>query len=204
MQKIKNTHEQKRFAHVERKSKETRIELDFSLDGNREISVRTGFPFADHMLELTAFWGGFDLSLFAEGDLQIDAHHTLEDIGLCFGQALYDALGERRGIARVGSAKVPMDEALTEVVLDLSGRAYLVYREDCLPAIIAGQEKDLWREFFKSFAAGAKMNLHISFFYGQNGHHLLESAFKGLGIALRQAVCVCSNSVPSTKGTLDL
>ncbi len=194
----------KRTARIERQTKETRIEVEVELEGNGNISVQTGFPFADHMLDLMAFWGGWNLTLFAKGDLQVDAHHTLEDIGLCLGQVLHKALGDRRGIARVGAAKVPMDEALTEVILDLSGRSYLVYEEKCLPATIAGQEKDVWREFFKSFAAGAQMNLHVLLLYGQNGHHLLESVFKGLGLALKEAVRICSDTIPSTKGSLDL
>ncbi len=135
--------------------------------------------------------------------MHIDAHHSLEDVGLCLGSALNSALGDRKGIARVGCAKVPMDEALTEVCLDLSGRSFLVYEEDVLPAVIAGQEKDLWREFLKSLASKAGMNLHVRMFYGQNGHHLLESVFKGLGLALRQAVRVERESVLSTKGGLD-
>jgi imidazoleglycerol-phosphate dehydratase len=155
------------------------------------------------MLELMGHWAGFDMEVSCEGDMHIDAHHSLEDIGLCLGSALHSALGDRKGIARVGCAKVPMDEALTEVCLDLSGRAYLVYEEDVLPAVIAGQEKDLWREFLKSLAAKVGMNLHVRMFYGQNGHHLLESVFKGLGLALRQAVRVERESVLSTKGGLD-
>lgn len=135
--------------------------------------------------------------------MHIDAHHSLEDIGLCLGNALNTALGDRSGIARVGCSKVPMDEALTEVCLDLSGRAYLVYEENVLPAVIAGQEKDLWREFLKSLAAKTGMNLHVRMLYGQNGHHLLESVFKGLGLALRQAVRLERESVLSTKGGLD-
>ena len=119
----------KRTARIERQTKETRIEVEVELEGNGNISVQTGFPFADHMLDLMAFWGGWNLTLFAKGDLQVNAHHTLEDIGLCLGQVLHKALGDRRGIARVGAAKVPMDEALTEVILDLSGRSYLVYEE---------------------------------------------------------------------------
>jgi imidazoleglycerol-phosphate dehydratase len=155
------------------------------------------------MLTLIAFWAGFDLSLTCKGDLEVDAHHSLEDVGLCLGEALAAALGDKKGINRLGLAKVPMDEALTEVVVDISGRPYLVYQEDVLPAQIGGEEKDLWREFFKSLAFRAGINLHIRFLYGKNGHHLMESACKGLGTALKQAVAVTRTGVSSTKGRLD-
>lgn len=193
-----------RTGTVERETRETRISVFLNLDGQGNCSIQTGFGFADHMVDLMAHWAGFDLRLSCQGDLHIDAHHSLEDIGLCLGSALSQALGDRKGIARVGWAKVPMDEALTEVCLDLSGRGYLVYHEDVLPAMIAGQEKDLWREFLKSLAMKAGMNLHVQMLYGQNGHHLLESVFKGLGLALRQAVRVDRQDVLSTKGGLDL
>jgi len=193
----------KRTATVTRATKETDIRLTLDINGEGRVSVDTGIGFADHMLTLAAFWAGFDLDLGCRGDLEIDSHHTLEDIGLCLGQALAEALGDKRGIVRVASAKVPMDEALAEVVVDLSGRPYLVYDDALLPDIIAGDEKDVWREFFKSFAYRAGMNLHIKFAYGQNGHHLLEAAFKALGIALSQAVRVGRAGVSSTKGSLD-
>jgi len=192
-----------RTGRIDRQTRETQISVVVNLDGKGICSVRTGFGFADHMLDLLGHWAGFDLEISCTGDLHIDAHHSLEDIGLCLGNALTMALGERRGIARVGCVKVPMDEALTEVCLDLSGRPYLVYEENVLPAVIAGQEKDLWREFLKSLASKAGMNLHVRMLYGQNGHHLLESVFKGLGLALRQAVRVEREDVLSTKGGLD-
>ncbi|MCC8194508.1 MAG: imidazoleglycerol-phosphate dehydratase, partial [Deltaproteobacteria bacterium] len=157
-----------------------------------------------HMLTLLAFWAGFDLTLECRGDLDVDAHHTVEDVALCLGQALLEALGERKGIARVGNAKVPMDESMADVAVDLSGRPFLVLRgDDLLPGTIAGEERALWHEFFKSFASGARMNLHVSFLYGSNGHHLLESACKGLGLALRSAVSLSGTSILSTKGRLD-
>ena len=192
-----------RTGRIDRETRETKISVTVNLDGAGTCHVRTGFGFADHMLELMGHWAGFDLEISCVGDMHIDAHHSLEDVGLCLGSALNSALGDRKGIARVGCAKVPMDEALTEVCLDLSGRSFLVYEEDVLPAVIAGQEKDLWREFLKSLAAKAGMNLHVRMFYGMNGHHLLESVFKGLGLALRQAVRVERESVLSTKGGLD-
>lgn len=177
------------------------VEID--LDGTGQAAVETGYGFADHMLTLLAFWSGCDLKLSCQGDLEVDAHHSLEDIGLSLGEALRQALGEKVGIARVGQASVPMDEALCEVVIDLSGRPYLVYEEDVLPAVIAGEEKDVWREFMKALATACRMNLHVHFKYGQNGHHLVEAAFKALGLALRRAATVDGARVPSTKGSLD-
>ncbi len=172
---------------------------------SREPAIRTGFGLLDHMLALTAFWAGFDLHVRCEGDMEVDAHHSVEDVGLCFGQALGQALGERRGIARVGFARVPMDEALAEVTLDLSGRAWLEWRGDeLLPPLLGGEERDVWREWYKSVAAAARMNIHVRFLYGKNGHHLLESAAKGLGLALAQAVAVTGSRVRSTKGSLDV
>ncbi|MBF0515086.1 MAG: imidazoleglycerol-phosphate dehydratase HisB [Desulfovibrionaceae bacterium] len=192
-----------RRATVARTTKETDVRVAIDLDGAGVADVSTGVGFADHMLTLTAFWAEIDLTLSCKGDLEIDAHHSLEDIGLTLGQAVAQALSDRAGIARIGWARVPMDEALADVSLDFSGRPYLVYDDAVLPAQIAGEEKDLWREFFKSLAQGAKLNLHIRFAYGQNGHHLLESAFKGLGLALRQAITRRRAGVPSTKGSLE-
>jgi imidazoleglycerol-phosphate dehydratase len=192
-----------RTGRIERETRETKISVAVNIDGTGVCRIGTGFGFADHMLDLMGHWAGFDLEISCQGDMHIDAHHSLEDIGLCLGGAISSALGDRKGIARVGCAKVPMDEALTEVCLDLSGRAYLVYEENVLPAVIAGQEKDLWREFLKSFSSKAGLNLHVRMFYGQNGHHLLESVFKGLGLALRQAVRLEREDVLSTKGGLD-
>ncbi|MDR3641889.1 MAG: imidazoleglycerol-phosphate dehydratase HisB [Humidesulfovibrio sp.] len=193
----------KRTSSLTRTTKETDIRVELCLEGAGGGAIATGLGFADHMLTLMTFWAGFDLKLTCKGDLEVDAHHSLEDIGLSLGQALAEALGDKAGIARVASAKVPMDEALAEVVVDLSGRPYLVYADDLLPALIAGEEKDVWREFFKSLAQRAGMNLHIRYEYGKNGHHLLEAAFKALGLALRQAVQVTRTGVTSTKGSVD-
>lgn len=195
-----------RAASVSRTSKETRIELVLAVDSENPqplVEVSTGVGFLDHLIELTCFWAGFDLKLTCVGDLHIDAHHTVEDVGLCLGQALWEALGDRAGVARVGNGRVPMDEALATVDLDLSGRPYLVYDDDLLPAIVAGHEKDVFREFFKSVANNARMNLHIRMAYGKNGHHLLESAAKGLGLALAQATARTRRGTSSTKGRLD-
>ena len=193
-----------RAARIARTTAETDIFLSLELEGTGRTDIRTGVGLLDHMLTLTAFWAGFDLTVGCKGDLHVDAHHSAEDVGLCLGQAFFQALGERKGLARVGFARVPMDEALAEVTLDLSGRPWLEWRGDeLLPPVLAGEERDLWREFYKSFASAAKMNLHVSFLYGKNGHHLLESVAKGLGLALAQAVILNGNLVRSTKGSLD-
>lgn len=193
-----------RSAEYRRSSAETTIELQLTLDGSGKTSIETGFGMLDHMLTLMAFWADMDLRLVCKGDLHVDAHHTAEDIGLCLGAALLEALGDRAGIARVGYGRVPMDEALADVTVDLSGRPWLEWRgDDLLPPVIAGEEKDLWREFYKALASGARCNAHISFHYGKNGHHLLESAAKGMGLALAQAVRRRGSAIRSTKGGLD-
>jgi imidazoleglycerol-phosphate dehydratase len=193
-----------RRAQVKRKTEETDISIDLSIDGQGEIDVRTGFGFADHMLDLLAHWAGFDLTLRCAGDMHVDAHHSIEDVGLCLGQSFYQALGDKKGIARVGRAAVPMDEALSDVCVDISGRPYLVFNGlDLLPEVLAGEERHLWAEFFKAFVSTAKINLHINIKYGQNGHHMLESVFKGCGQALRLASTISGTQVLSTKGSLD-
>lgn len=193
-----------RIIRLERRTAETSVTLMLNLDGCGHARVLTGFGLLDHMVTLTAFWAGFDLELECRGDLHVDAHHTAEDVGLVFGQALLDALGDRRGIQRVGWARVPMDEALVDVAVDLSGRPWLEWRGDeMLPPVLAGEEKDLWREYYKALASSGRCNVHICFQYGKNGHHLLESAAKGLGLALAQAARRTGVNVPSTKGSLD-
>lgn len=197
-----------RKATFSRSTKETEITLSLNLDGTGTTEIHSGIGFLDHMLTLLAFWARFDLELTCKGDTHIDFHHSMEDIGICLGTAFHAALlshNNARGIERIGFAKVPMDEALTEVCLDLSGRAWLEWRGDeILPPVIAGDEKDIWREFYKAFASAAKMNLHVQFLYGKNGHHLLESVAKGMGKALQKAVIINDNIASSTKGSLDL
>ena len=193
-----------RRADFARRTAETDIRLALTLDGAGETDVHTGIGLLDHLLVLTTFWAEMDLSLTCKGDLEVDAHHSAEDTGLALGTALREALGDRAGIARVGHGRVPMDEALADVVVDLSGRPWLEWRGDeLLPPVLAGEEKDLWREFYKALASAARCNLHISFVYGKNGHHLLESAAKGLGLALGQAVRRRGTTIRSTKGGLD-
>lgn len=189
---------------LRRETNETSISLALGLDNGKKSSIQTGIGMLDHLLDLMTLWAGFSLDLQCSGDLQIDGHHTVEDCGMVLGAALLQALGDRKGIHRWGHGRVPMDDALSEVSIDLSGRPWLEWRgDDLLPEIIAHEEKDLWREFFKAFAAAGRFNLHISFLYGKNGHHLLESAAKGTGAALKQAVWREGSSIKSTKGGLD-
>lgn len=188
----------------QRKSNETDIELELCLDGDGNCQIRTGFGLLDHFLHLTAYWAGMDLRLTCKGDLHVDAHHSAEDTALLLGQALLEALGDRKGIARVGHGRVPMDEALADVTIDLSGRPWLEWRgAELLPPVMAGEESDVFREFYKALASSGRFNLHVSFLYGKNGHHLLESAAKGLGLALAEAVQRKGGQVRSTKGGLD-
>jgi imidazoleglycerol-phosphate dehydratase len=193
-----------RSAALTRASSETSISLNLNLDGAGVTDIATGIGMLDHLLTLTAFWAGFDLRLRCEGDTHIDGHHSAEDIGLVLGQALLEALGDRTGIERVGFARVPMDEALADVCIDISGRTWLEWRgEELLPSVVGGEERDLWREHYKALASAARINIHISFIYGKNGHHLLESAAKGLGLALNQAARRSGRGMRSTKGRLD-
>jgi len=196
--------QQTRQTSQSRESAETSISLNLNLDGSGKTDIRTGFGLLDHMLTLSMFWAGMNLTVHCRGDMEVDAHHSVEDVALVLGRALLEALGDRAGIARVGYGRVPMDEALAEVTIDLSGRPWLEWRGDeLLPPVMAGEEKDLWREFYKALASSARCNLHVSFLYGKNGHHLLESAAKGLGLALRQAVQIHGTAIKSTKGGLD-
>lgn len=193
-----------RSAKLSRSTGETSVRLELLLDGTGQTTVSTGFGMLDHMITLLAFWARFDLNLTCSGDMHVDAHHTTEDVALCLGKALREALGDRKGIARAGWARVPMDEALADVTVDLSGRPWLEFRgDDLLPPVMAGEEKDVWREFYKAFTSAGRFNAHIEFRHGKNGHHLLESAAKGMGVALRDAVRRTGSAIPSTKGSLD-
>jgi imidazoleglycerol-phosphate dehydratase len=193
-----------RRATVSRKTKETDIELTLVLDGSGRAEVSTGIGFLDHMLELFAHHGRFDVSVKASGDLEVDGHHTVEDIGLALGQALREALGEKRGINRYGSCLLPMDEALALVSLDLSGRPYLVHTFELAGIRIGDFDGELAAHFFRSLVNQAAMTLHIRLLSGDDPHHIVEAAFKGTARALAQA---CERhgrdeAVPSTKGTL--
>ncbi|HTL98683.1 MAG TPA: imidazoleglycerol-phosphate dehydratase HisB [Holophagaceae bacterium] len=191
-----------RQGRVERATAETAIRLALDLDGG-EARIATGLAFFDHMLHQLARHGGFGLVIEAKGDLPVDSHHLIEDAGICLGEALREALGDRRGIARFGEAHVPLDETLARVVVDLSGRPYTVF-EAALPSLVIGDgfQTEMVREFFIAFATRGQFNLHASVLYGLNTHHKIEALFKALALALRRAVRVEGAALPSTKGTL--
>ena len=193
-----------RLARVERNTKETTITVEVNLDGTGRAELATGVPFLDHMLDQVARHGMLDLTVRAQGDLHIDAHHTVEDIGITFGQAVRQALGDKAGLVRFGHAYVPLDEALSRVVLDLSGRPGLEYHVPFTRAMIGGFDVDLTHEFFQGFANHALVTLHIDNLRGQNAHHQAETVFKAFARALRMAVTrdPRAEGVPSTKGTL--
>ncbi|MBI3132156.1 MAG: imidazoleglycerol-phosphate dehydratase HisB [Acidobacteria bacterium] len=191
-----------RTATLHRATAETDIRLSLSLEGG-DSSIRTGLAFFDHMLHQLTKHGGFGLQVEARGDLPVDSHHLIEDVGLTLGDALREALGDRRGIARWGEAHVPMDETLARVVVDLSGRPYTVFQAK-LPSLVLGDgfQTEMVREFFIALATRAQMNLHASILYGENTHHQIEALFKGLARALQAAVRLEGDALPSTKGTL--
>jgi imidazoleglycerol-phosphate dehydratase len=193
-----------RRASVTRVTSETSIEVSLYLDGVGTAEVNTGIGFLDHMLQLFAHHGRFDLAVNARGDLDVDGHHTVEDIGLALGQALREALGDKRGICRYGSCLLPMDEALAMVALDLSGRPYLVHDLELGGVRIGAFEGDLVAHFFRSFANQAGLTLHIRMLAGEDPHHIVEAAFKGTARALGEACALHGrdDAVPSTKGTL--
>jgi imidazoleglycerol-phosphate dehydratase len=186
----------------QRNTKETSIELELEIDGTGTSSASTGIPFFDHMLEQLGKHGGFDLRIVATGDLDIDLHHTVEDVGIVFGAAVQEALGDKAGVRRFASALVPLDEALVQVALDLSGRPFLVYEVDPVAEWIGTFDPQLAEEFWRAFAFGAGITLHVRSLSGRNGHHVIEASFKGVARALRDAVKIEGTGVPSTKGTL--
>lgn len=191
-----------RRSEQHRTTKETTIDLVLDVDGGGSASASTGIPFFDHMLEQLGKHGGFDLRIEAKGDLEVDLHHTVEDVGIVLGTALKDALGDKAGVRRFASALVPLDEALVQVALDLSGRPFLVYDVDPVSEWIGTFDPQLTEEFWRAFAFGAGITLHIRSLSGRNGHHVIEASFKGVARALRDAVTIEGTSVPSTKGTL--
>ncbi len=195
-----------RTATIARKTAETNIRVRLGLDGCGEHSVTTGIPFLDHMLAQVARHGRFDLAVEAQGDLHVDFHHTVEDLGIALGDAVSQALGDRAGIARYGAARVPMDESLASAVVDLSGRPYLVFQAPQLARERVGDfEADLVREFFQGFANHLRANVHVQVEYGGNVHHMIEAIFKALGRALDQATRQdprVAGMIPSTKGSL--
>ncbi len=193
-----------RAAKLERNTKETKIKLSLDLDGTGNADIQTGVGFFDHMLTHIAFHGRFDLSVRAQGDLEVDSHHTVEDVGICLGAALKQALGDKAGITRFGSAFVPMDESLAQVVLDLSNRPLMSFKAEKIPGTVGAFDGQLAEEFWRALANSAGITLHVILHYGTNDHHLLEAAFKALGRALKQAVAIdpTAPGVVSTKGVL--
>lgn len=195
-----------RRAEVSRTTKETQISVQLNLDGQGRSAIKTGIGFLDHMLEQLARHSGIDIALEAKGDLHIDQHHTAEDCGLALGAALRQALGDKRGIVRFASVTIPMDEALTRAALDISGRPHLVWQVKLTRAKLGDMDTELFREWFGAFVQSAGLTLHVENFYGANNHHIVESCYKALAQALRQAVAKDkrrADQLPSTKEFLD-
>ena len=194
-----------RQASIKRKTKETDVEVAINLDGEGRASVSTGIGFLDHMLDLLSRHSRIDIEVKAKGDLHIDHHHTTEDVGIALGQAVKQALGDMKGITRYADVHVPMDEALTRVAIDISGRPFLVFKAEFVRDKVGPFDTELVQEWFQAFAVNAAVTLHVATLYGTNDHHIAESCFKGLARALRAAVSIDSRAaheVPSTKGTL--
>lgn len=193
-----------RKAEINRKTNETEIDLKFSIDGNGISKISTGIGFLDHMLTLFSKHGLFDLVVEAKGDLEVDAHHTVEDIGIVLGQAIREALGDKKSIKRYGSTYVPMDEALALVALDIGGRPFLVYDAQYTNEKVGDMETELFEEFFRAVAFNSGINLHIKVFYGSNNHHIVEAIFKAFGRALDEASGLDDRikGVMSTKGII--
>jgi imidazoleglycerol-phosphate dehydratase len=197
----------KRQATVERSTKETSIKAGVDIDGTGKADIATGIGFLDHMLEQLARHSLIDIELEAKGDLHIDFHHTTEDSGIVLGQALAKAMGDKQGIARYASLHLPMDETLTRVAIDVSGRPYLVWKVTFSQPKIGDMDTELFREWFQAFAQHAGITLHVETLYGENNHHIAETCYKGLARALRQALTIDPRQqgrVPSTKGTLSV
>lgn len=191
-----------RKATLRRTTGETDISISLTIDGTGRFEGTSGIGFFDHMLHLLARHSGMDIYLTCQGDLDVDNHHTIEDIGITLGEVFEKALGDKKGIHRYGCFFCPMDETLSRIVLDLSGRSYLVFDVDIPVEQIGSFETEMTREFFLAFANNAKMNLHMATLYGVNGHHIVESLFKGIGHALKEAVTIEGDTVLSTKGVL--
>ena len=196
-----------RIGHIIRKTKETAINLTIDLDGNgKQVSVNSGIGFFDHMLNLFAAHGRFDLVLDCDGDIEVDGHHSVEDIGIALGQAVKEALGDKKGITRYASFYLPMDETLALVALDISGRPFLVYDGTEMAPMIGNYDTELTEEFLRAFAFNACITLHVKILYGSNSHHKVEAIFKALGHALHDAVKInpeTADEIPSTKGLLE-
>lgn len=194
-----------RTGTISRATRETEIRISIDLDGSGKTDITTGVGFFDHMLDAFSRFSLCDLTVFCEGDLQVDSHHTVEDVGICLGKAIRDALGSREGIHRVGSAYLPMDEALAFAAIDISGRPYLVFQADFASDMVGTFDTQLAEEFFRAVCVNAGLTVHLQVPYGKNDHHKLEALFKAFGLALREAAAIDPRvvGVPSTKGSLD-
>jgi imidazoleglycerol-phosphate dehydratase len=191
-----------RSSQQHRVTKETTVDLELEIDGAGNASASTGIPFFDHMLEQLGKHGGFDLRIEATGDLEVDLHHTVEDVGILLGTAFKEAMGDKAGVRRFASALVPLDEALVQVALDLSGRPYLVYEVEPVSEWIGTFDPQLAEEFWRAFAVAGGITLHLRSLSGRNGHHVIEASFKGVARSLRDAVKIEGAGIPSTKGSL--
>ncbi len=193
-----------RTASIDRETAETKIHLELNLDGQGEANIDTGVGFFDHMLTLLAKHALFDLTIHAQGDLEVDQHHTVEDVGICLGKTLLEAIGDKRGLTRYGSMTLPMEETLVTSALDFSGRMWFIYRVEIPTEKIGLFDSELVREFWQAVSSNALMNLHLVLHHGQNSHHISEAIFKATARALRQAVTIDPRQpgIPSSKGTL--
>lgn len=187
---------------IERNTLETKIKVDFNIDGNKKVNIDTGIGFLDHMLTLFAFHGNFDLSIKCEGDLYVDDHHTIEDLGICLGQAFKEAIGNKIGIRRYSTVYIPMDEALVYTSLDISNRPYLVFNVNFQSEKIGNMSTQMFKEFFRAFVNESKLTLHINLVYGENDHHKIEAVFKSFARALKEGSEVISSDISSSKGVL--
>jgi imidazoleglycerol-phosphate dehydratase len=194
----------KRAAAIKRKTGETNVVLSLNIDGKGKSAIKTGIPFFDHMLTLFAKHGIFDLKINAKGDIQVDYHHTVEDVGICLGQAFKKALGSKEGIVRYGESKVPMDESLTEVIIDISGRPHLTYNVPTAKTKFIDFDVEVVKEFFEAFVLNAGITVHVNLIRGENMHHVIESIFKAFAVTLSKACEINprKKGIPSTKGVL--
>jgi imidazoleglycerol-phosphate dehydratase len=188
---------------IKRETKETKIEIEINLDGNGNYKINTPIPFLNHMLELFSSFSNFDIKIKAEGDIEVDTHHLVEDTGICLGSVIKKALGEKKGIKRFGFSSTPMDEVLVNISLDISGRPYLVFNVPYIKGREGSFEIEDAREFLKGLVNHLGLTLHINLVYGENLHHVIEAIFKGLAIALKEAVKIEGKKLPSTKGKID-
>lgn len=191
-----------RKSRISRNTLETKIDLNLNIDGSGDININSGIGFFDHMLKALAFYAKFDLDIHCDGDTYVDTHHTVEDIGLTLGAAFKEALGDKKGIVRFASPITPMDESLVLVAIDISNRPFLVENLDFKAERLGDMETQSFREFFHGFAMAASITIHIDVMRGKNDHHIIEAVFKGLGRAIREAICIIGDEVVSTKGVL--